>query len=160
MLPVGGTGSSKSTSGGARSITAATATAEVGTSSPMISWWSNAHRHKKSIINQREAEQGHAQLPRCVEEHCTGAGRSIGDIRDRETMEHALAFVITGHLAISALQRQQRQSGAGIASTLPEERRPQLPNDFRPPSCAGFMRLASPSMAEAAPPCGGDARQC
>ena len=37
----------------------------------------------------------------------------IGEIRDRETMEHALAFSETGHLAISTLHANNAKPGAG-----------------------------------------------
>ena len=51
----------------------------------------------------------------------------IGEIRDRETMEHALAFAETGHLAISTLHANNaNQALERIVNLFPEERRAQL----------------------------------
>jgi len=51
----------------------------------------------------------------------------IGEIRDRETMEHALEFAETGHLAISTLHANNaNQALERIINMFPEERRPQL----------------------------------
>jgi twitching motility protein PilU len=55
----------------------------------------------------------------------------IGEIRDRETMEHALAFAETGHLAISTLHANSaNQALDRIINFFPEERRPQLLTDL------------------------------
>ena len=55
----------------------------------------------------------------------------IGEIRDRETMEHALAFAETGHLAISTLHANNADQALDrIINFFPEERRPQLLNDL------------------------------
>ena len=55
----------------------------------------------------------------------------IGEIRDRETMEHALAFAETGHLAISTLHANNaNQALDRIVNFFPEERRPQLLQDI------------------------------
>lgn len=54
----------------------------------------------------------------------------IGEIRDRETMEHALAFADTGHLAISTLHANNaNQALDRIINFFPEERRGQLLHD-------------------------------
>jgi twitching motility protein PilU len=51
----------------------------------------------------------------------------IGEIRDRETMEHALAFAETGHLAISTLHANNaNQALDRIINFFPEDRRNQL----------------------------------
>jgi twitching motility protein PilU len=51
----------------------------------------------------------------------------IGEIRDQETMEHALAFAETGHLAISTLHANNaNQALDRIINFFPEERRNQL----------------------------------
>ena len=51
----------------------------------------------------------------------------IGEVRNRETMEHALAFAETGHLAISTLHANNaNQALDRIVNLFPEERRPQL----------------------------------
>ncbi|WP_046398148.1 PilT/PilU family type 4a pilus ATPase [Pseudomonas avellanae] len=55
----------------------------------------------------------------------------IGEIRDRETMEHALAFADTGHLAISTLHANNaNQALDRIINFFPEERRAQLLHDL------------------------------
>ena len=51
----------------------------------------------------------------------------IGEIRDRETMEHALTFADTGHLVLSTLHAHNaNQALDRIVNLFPEERRPQL----------------------------------
>jgi len=51
----------------------------------------------------------------------------IGEIRDRATMEHAIAFAETGHLAISTLHANNaNQAIDRIINFFPEERRNQL----------------------------------
>ena len=55
----------------------------------------------------------------------------IGEIRDRETMEHAIAFAETGHLCISTLHANNaNQALDRIINFFPEERRAQLLMDL------------------------------
>ncbi|MGB5261363.1 MAG: ATPase, T2SS/T4P/T4SS family, partial [Gammaproteobacteria bacterium] len=55
----------------------------------------------------------------------------IGEIRDRYTMEHALAFAETGHLAISTLHANNaNQALDRIINFFPEDRRNQLLMDL------------------------------
>ena len=55
----------------------------------------------------------------------------IGEIRDRETMEYALAFAETGHLAMATLHANNaNQALERITNFFPEERRPQLLMDL------------------------------
>jgi twitching motility protein PilU len=91
------------------------------------------HRHKKSIINQREVgvdtRSFHAALKNTLRQAPDVI--LIGEIRDRETMEHALAFADTGHLAISTLHANNaNQALDRIINFFPEERRPQLLHDL------------------------------
>lgn len=91
------------------------------------------HPHKKSIINQREVgvdtRSFHAALKNTLRQAPDVI--LIGEIRDRETMEHALAFAETGHLAISTLHANNaNQALDRIINFFPEERRPQLMNDL------------------------------
>lgn len=91
------------------------------------------HRHKKSIINQREVgvdtRSFHAALKNTLRQAPDVV--LIGEIRDRETMEHALAFADTGHLVISTLHAHNaNQALDRIINFFPEERRPQLLNDL------------------------------
>ena len=87
------------------------------------------HRHKKSIINQREVgvdtRSFHAALKNTLRQAPDVV--LIGEIRDRETMEHALAFAETGHLVLSTLHANNaNQALDRIINFFPEERRPQL----------------------------------
>ncbi|WP_339488428.1 PilT/PilU family type 4a pilus ATPase [Pseudomonas sp. EL_65y_Pfl2_R95] len=91
------------------------------------------HRHKKSIINQREVgvdtRSFHAALKNTLRQAPDVI--LIGEIRDRETMEHALAFADTGHLAISTLHANNaNQALDRIINFFPEDRRSQLLNDL------------------------------
>ena len=91
------------------------------------------HRHKKSIVNQREVgvdtRRFHAALKNTLRQAPDVI--LIGEIRDRETMEHALAFADTGHLAISTLHANNaNQALDRIINFFPEDRRPQLVNDL------------------------------
>ena len=87
------------------------------------------HSHKQSIVNQREVGVD----TDCYEDALKNALRQapdvilIGEIRDRETMEHAIAFAETGHLAISTLHANNaNQALDRIINFFPEDRRNQL----------------------------------
>jgi twitching motility protein PilU len=55
----------------------------------------------------------------------------IGEIRDREVMEHAIAFAETGHLCLGTLHaNNSNQAMDRIINFFPEERRPQLLMDL------------------------------
>ena len=87
------------------------------------------HRHKRSIINQREVgvdtRSFHAALKNTLRQAPDVV--LIGEIRDRETMEHALTFADTGHLVLSTLHAHNaNQALDRIVNLFPEERRPQL----------------------------------
>ena len=87
------------------------------------------HSHKRSIVNQREVGMD----TDCYEDALKNTLRQapdvilIGEIRDRETMEHAIAFAETGHLAISTLHANNaNQALDRIINFFPEDRRNQL----------------------------------
>ena len=87
------------------------------------------HWHKKSIINQREVGVDTRSFRNALKNTLRQAPDVIliGEIRDRETMEHALEFAETGHLAISTLHANNaNQALERIINFFPEERRPQL----------------------------------
>ncbi|WP_122735599.1 PilT/PilU family type 4a pilus ATPase, partial [Pseudomonas viridiflava] len=91
------------------------------------------HRHKKSIVNQREVGVDTRSFRAALKNTLRQAPDVIliGEIRDRETMEHALAFADTGHLAISTLHANNaNQALDRIINFFPEERRPQLLHDL------------------------------
>jgi twitching motility protein PilU len=82
------------------------------------------HRHKKSIINQREVGVDTRSFQAALKNTLRQAPDVIliGEIRDRETMEHALAFADTGHLAISTLHANNaNQALDRIINFFPEE---------------------------------------
>jgi len=87
------------------------------------------HSHKKSIVNQREVGLD----TDCYEDALKNTLRQapdvilIGEIRARDTMEHAIAFAETGHLAISTLHANNaNQALDRIINFFPEDRRNQL----------------------------------
>lgn len=91
------------------------------------------HRHKKSIINQREVGVDTRSYHQALKNTLRQAPDVIliGEIRDRETMEHALAFAETGHLCISTLHANNaNQALDRIINFFPEERRNQLLMDL------------------------------
>ncbi|QSP93744.1 PilT/PilU family type 4a pilus ATPase [Marinobacter salinisoli] len=91
------------------------------------------HRHKKSIVNQREVGVDTRSFHQALKNTLRQAPDVIliGEIRDRETMEHALAFAETGHLCISTLHANNaNQALDRIINFFPEERRPQLLMDL------------------------------
>ncbi|WP_323753810.1 PilT/PilU family type 4a pilus ATPase [Marinobacter sp.] len=91
------------------------------------------HRHKKSIVNQREVGVDTRSFQQALKNTLRQAPDVIliGEIRDRETMEHALAFAETGHLCISTLHaNNSNQALDRIINFFPEERRHQLLMDL------------------------------
>lgn len=91
------------------------------------------HNHKKSIINQREVGVDTRSFHNALKNTLRQAPDVIliGEIRDRETMEHCLAFAETGHLAISTLHANNaNQAFDRIINFFPEEKRNQLLTDL------------------------------
>ncbi len=91
------------------------------------------HRHKKSVINQREVGVDTRNFHNALINTLRQAPDVIliGEVRDRDTMEHCLAFAETGHLAISTLHANNaNQALDRIINFFPEERRPQLLMDL------------------------------
>ncbi len=87
------------------------------------------HRHKKSIVNQREVGVDTRSFKNALKNTLRQAPDVIliGEIRDRETMEHALEFAETGHLAISTLHANNaNQALERIINLFPDEKRPAL----------------------------------
>jgi twitching motility protein PilU len=91
------------------------------------------HSHKKSIVNQREVGVDTRSWHNALKNTLRQAPDVIliGEIRDRETMEHALSFAETGHLCISTLHANNaNQALDRIINFFPEERRAQLLMDM------------------------------
>jgi twitching motility protein PilU len=91
------------------------------------------HSHKKSIVNQREVGVDTRNWHNALKNTLRQAPDVIliGEIRDRETMEHAIAFAETGHLCISTLHANNaNQALDRIINFFPEDRRAQLLMDL------------------------------
>lgn len=131
VLFVGATGSGKSTSLAAlidhRNSTSA---GHIITIEDPVEF---VHRHKKSLVNQREVGMDTRSFHNALKNTLRQAPDVIliGEVRDRETMEHCLAFAETGHLAISTLHANNaNQALDRIINFFPEERRAQLLMDL------------------------------
>src|SRR6187397_47566 len=91
------------------------------------------HPHKNCIVTQREVG---------IDTDCWGIALKntlrqapdvilMGEIRDAETMEHAIAFAETGHLCLGTLHANNaNQTLDRIINFFPEERRNQLLMDL------------------------------
>jgi twitching motility protein PilU len=89
--------------------------------------------HKKSIINQRDVGVDTRNWHNALKNTLRQAPDVvlIGEIRDRETMEHALAFAETGLLCISTLHANNaNQALDRIVNFFPDEKRQQLLMDL------------------------------
>lgn len=87
------------------------------------------HSHQKCIINQREVGVDTVSYEEALKNTLRQAPDVIliGEIRSRETMEHALAFAETGHLCLSTLHANNaNQALDRIINFFPEERHKQL----------------------------------
>ncbi len=131
MIFVGGTGSGKSTSLAAlidyRNQTHA---GHIITIEDPIEF---IHPHKLSIVNQREVGVDTDSYQDALENTLRQAPDVIliGEIRNRETMEHALAFAETGHLCLSTLHANNADQALDrIINFFPEERHKQLFTDI------------------------------
>lgn len=127
ILFVGGTGSGKSTSLAALiDHRNSTSGGHIITIEDPVEY---VHKHKKCIINQREVGVDTRSFKNALKNTLRQAPDVIliGEIRDRETMEHALEFAETGHLAISTLHANNaNQALERIINLFPDEKRPQL----------------------------------
>ena len=91
------------------------------------------YSHKRSIITQREVGDDTSSYEEALKNTLRQAPDVIliGEVRDRETMEYAISFAETGHLAISTLHANNaNQAFDRIINFFPEERRNQLLMDL------------------------------
>ncbi|MDO9105142.1 MAG: PilT/PilU family type 4a pilus ATPase [Methylovulum sp.] len=127
ILFVGGTGSGKSTSLAALiDYRNTNASGHIITIEDPIEY---IHPHKKSLVNQREVGVDTMSYEDALKNTLRQAPDVIliGEIRSRETMEHALAFAETGHLCLSTLHaNNSNQALDRILNFFPEERHNQL----------------------------------
>jgi len=127
ILFVGGTGSGKSTSlASLIDYRNSNAAGHIITIEDPVEF---VHKHKKSIVNQREVGVDTDTYEDALKNTLRQAPDVIliGEIRDHETMEHALAFAETGHLCISTLHANNaNQALDRVINFFPEERHKQL----------------------------------
>jgi len=91
------------------------------------------HPHKGCLITQREVGVDTMSWESALKNTLRQAPDVIliGEIRDRETMEHAIAFAETGHLCLATLHANSaNQALDRVINFFPEERRPQLLMDL------------------------------
>jgi twitching motility protein PilU len=91
------------------------------------------HAHKNCIVTQREIGIDTDSWEIALKNTLRQAPDVIlmGEIRDRETMEHAVAFAETGHLCLATLHaNSSNQALDRIINFFPEERRQQLLMDL------------------------------
>jgi twitching motility protein PilU len=91
------------------------------------------HDHKNCIVTQREVGIDTDNWGAALKNTLRQAPDVIlmGEIRDRETMDYAVAFAETGHLCLATLHANSaNQAIDRIINFFPEERRPQLLMDL------------------------------
>ena len=91
------------------------------------------HPHKNCVVTQREVGLDTDTWEAALKNTLRQAPDVIlmGEIRDRETMEHAVAFAETGHLCMATLHANSaNQALDRIINFFPEERRSQLLMDL------------------------------
>jgi len=87
------------------------------------------HEHKKCVITQREVGTDTLEYQKALKNTLRQAPDVIliGEIRDRETMEHALEFSETGHLCMATLHANNaNQALERVLNFFPEELHPQV----------------------------------
>lgn len=91
------------------------------------------HAHKNCVVTQREVGIDTDSWEAALKNTLRQAPDVIlmGEIRDRETMEHAVAFAETGHLCMATLHANSaNQALDRVINFFPEERRAQLLMDL------------------------------
>ncbi|MDT8451190.1 MAG: PilT/PilU family type 4a pilus ATPase [Gammaproteobacteria bacterium] len=91
------------------------------------------HNHRNCIVTQREVGVDTESYEVALKNTLRQAPDVIliGEIRDRQTMEYAVAFAETGHLCLSTLHANStNQALDRIINFFPEERRQQLLMDL------------------------------
>ena len=131
VIFVGGTGTGKSTS-----LAAMIGYRNQNSSGHIISIEDPieyVHRHQSCIITQREVGVDTESFATALKNTLRQAPDVIliGEIRDRETMSHAIAFAETGHLCLSTLHANSaNQALDRIVNFFPDDRRSQLLMDL------------------------------
>ena len=127
ILVVGATGSGKSTSLAAMiDYRNSSSPGHIITIEDPIEF---VHEHKKSVITQREVGMDTHTFHSALKNTLRQAPDVIlvGEIRDTETMEHAIEFAETGHLCLGTLHANNaNQAIERVMNFFPEERHPQI----------------------------------
>jgi twitching motility protein PilU len=131
VIMVGATGSGKSTSLAAMiGHRNASAYGHIITIEDPVEF---VHPHRNSLITQREVGVDTEGWEAALKNTLRQAPDVImmGEIRDRETMDYAVAFAETGHLCLATLHaNSSNQAIDRVINFFPEERRPQLLMDL------------------------------
>ena len=131
VLTVGAVGSGKTTSLAAMlNYRNESATGHILTVEDPIEY---LHRHKKSLITQREIGLDTRSYDDALRHAMREAPNviMIGEIRDRSTMQHALHYAESGHLCVSTMHASNaRQAVQRILNFFPEEAHKQLLMDL------------------------------
>lgn len=131
VLVVGGTGSGKSTSLAAMiDHRNSTSPGHIITVEDPVEY---VHVSKKSLVSHREVGVDTHSWHHALKNTLRQAPDVIliGEIRDPETMEHAIAFAETGHLCLGTLHANSaNQAIDRIINFFPEDRRNQLLMDL------------------------------
>jgi twitching motility protein PilU len=131
ILVVGGTGSGKSTSMAAMiDHRNSSGPGHIITVEDPVEY---VHASKQCLITHREVgvdtHSWHAALKNTLRQSPDVI--LIGEIRDLETMEHALAFAETGHLCMGTLHANNaNQTLDRVVNFFPDERKPQVMMDL------------------------------
>jgi len=91
------------------------------------------HPHRNCVMTQREIGVDTNSWENALKNTLRQAPDVIlmGEVRDRETMDYAIAFAETGHLCMATLHaNSSNQALDRIINFFPEERRPQLLMDL------------------------------
>lgn len=91
------------------------------------------HRHKESIVDQREVGIDTLSYENALKNAMREAPDVIliGEVRDRESMKHAIAYAETGHLCLSTLHANNaNQTLDRIINLFPEDARQQILMDL------------------------------
>ncbi len=91
------------------------------------------HQHRRSIVTQREVGIDTHSFENALKNTLRQSPDviMIGEVRSRETMEHALTFADTGHLVLTTLHATNaNQALDRIINFFPDDRRQQLLMDL------------------------------
>ena len=131
LLVVGGTGTGKSTTLASMiDYRSETRTGHILTVEDPIEF---IHSHKTGLVNQREVGLDTHSYANALKNAMREAPDVIliGEIRDRETMQHALAYAETGHLCVATLHANNaNQTLDRILNFFPETAHAQILMDL------------------------------